>query len=116
MCTKSQISLAYAQEWAYQIFQAINEKHAQPWSAFVVMTDLLEEAGEVAAVVKGLEGYKFPNNPPTKAMLAMELADLFYCLCVLAGMYEINRTDTFLTTVNDYKTRFSESARGSLAS
>ena len=39
-------------------------------------------------------------------MLAMELADLLYCLFVLAEMYEISLTDTFLKTVSNYKTRF----------
>jgi len=35
-------------------------------------TDLLEEAGEVAAAVKGLEGYKPPDKPKTRDMLAAE--------------------------------------------
>ena len=107
MNNKSDISLAQAQQWAYQIFQEINEKKPQQWTPFVVMTDLLEEAGEVAAVVKGLEGYKPLNKPKTKAMLAMELADLLYCLFVLAEMYKINLPETFLKTVSDYKSRFS---------
>ena len=106
MNNKSHISLAQAQQWAYQIFRDINETKLQQWTPFIVMTDLLEEAGEVAAVVKGIEGYKPPNKPKTKAMLAMEMADLLYCLFVLAEMYEISLTDTFLKTVSNYKARF----------
>jgi len=30
------------------------------WNPLVIVTDMLEEAGEVALVAKGLEGYKPP--------------------------------------------------------
>jgi NTP pyrophosphatase (non-canonical NTP hydrolase) len=67
-----------------------------------MVTDLLEEAGEVAAVVKGLEGFKPPEKPKTKEMLATVLSDLLYILFVLAEHYGIELEDSFLQTVNDY--------------
>jgi len=36
------------------------------WTPFVMVTDLLEEAGEVAAIVKGLEGFKPPQKAQNK--------------------------------------------------
>ena len=72
----------------------------------MMVTDLLEEAGEVAAVVKGLEGFKPPEKPKTKEMLATELSDLLYMTFVLAEHYGINLEETFLQTVNDYMLRF----------
>ncbi len=76
----SGVTLAQAQRLAYQIFKEINEEKKLEWSPFVVMTDLLEEAGEVASTVKGLEGYKPSEKPKTKEMLANELSDLLYSL------------------------------------
>ena len=76
------------------------------WTSFVMVTDLLEEAGEVAAVVKGLEGFKPPEKPKTKEMLATELSDLLYIIFVLAEHYGINLEESFLQTVNNYMLRF----------
>jgi NTP pyrophosphatase (non-canonical NTP hydrolase) len=71
-----------------------------------MITDLLEEAGEVAACVKGLEGFKPPEKAKTKEMLASELSDLLYIIFVLAQSYGIELEDTFLETVNNYILRF----------
>jgi NTP pyrophosphatase (non-canonical NTP hydrolase) len=72
----------------------------------VMVTDLLEEAGEVASVVKGLEGFKPPEKLNTKEMLATELSDLLYIIFVLAEQYGIELEESFLQTVNDYILRF----------
>lgn len=64
-------------------------------------TDLLEEAGEVAAAVKGLEGFKPPEKPKTKEVLATELSDLLYIIFVLAEHYGIELEEAFMQTVND---------------
>ena len=71
-----------------------------------MVTDLLEEAGEVASVVKGLEGFKPPDKPKTKEMLATELSDLLYIIFVIAEHYGISLEESFLETVNDYMLRF----------
>ena len=71
-----------------------------------MVTDLLEEAGEVAAVVKGLEGFKPPEKPKTKEMLATELSDMLYITFILAEHYGINLEESFLQTVNEYMLRF----------
>lgn len=71
-----------------------------------MVTDLLEEAGEVASVVKGLEGFKPPEKLKTKEMLAAELSDLLYIIFVLAEQYGIELEESFLQTVNDYILRF----------
>jgi len=91
-------------------FTKINDKldpeRGRGLTPFVMMTDLLEEAGEVAAVVKGLEGFKPPEKPKTKDMLATELSDLLYIIFVLAEHYGIELEESFLQTVNDYMLRF----------
>jgi len=71
-----------------------------------MVTDLLEEAGEVASVVKGLEGFKPPEKPKTKEMLATELSDMLYVIFILAEHYGINLEEVFIQTVNDYLLRF----------
>lgn len=99
-----------AQHLCWKNFRKINEKldpeRGKGWTPFVMVTDLLEEAGEVAAVVKGLEGFKPPEKPKTKEMLATELSDMLYIIFILAEHYGINLEESFIQTVNDYMLRF----------
>jgi len=104
------LTLQEAQLVSWKIFRKINNKldatRVRGWDPFVIVTDLLEEAGEVAGVVKGLEGFKPPEKPKTKEMLAKELSDLLYGIFVLAEHYGINLEETYLEHVNDYMLRF----------
>ena len=84
----------------------LDPERGKVWTPFVMVTDLLEEAGEVASVVKGLEGFKPPEKPKSKGMLATELSDLLYIVFVLAENYGIDLEESFLQTVNDYMLRF----------
>jgi len=104
------LTLFEAQKVSWKIFRKINEKldvaRGKSWNPFVIVTDILEEAGEVAGVVKGLEGFKPPDKRKTKEMLARELSDLLYGIFVLAEHYGIELEEVFLETVNDYVLRF----------
>jgi len=104
------LTLRDAQHLCWKTFRKINDKldaeRGKGWTPFVMVTDILEEAGEVAAVVKGLEGFKPPDKPKTKEMLATELSDLLYIIFVLAEHYGISLEDSFLQTVDDYILRF----------
>jgi NTP pyrophosphatase (non-canonical NTP hydrolase) len=73
-----------------------------------MVTDLLEEAGEVAAVIKGLEGFKPAEKPKTREMLATELSDLLYIIFVLAEHYGIQLNESFPQTVDGYLRRFTK--------
>jgi NTP pyrophosphatase (non-canonical NTP hydrolase) len=103
-------TLSDAQHFCWKTFIKINKRLDQErgrlWDPFVMVTDILEEAGEVAAAVKGLEGFKPPDKPKTKEMLATELSDMLYMIFVLAEHYGINLEQKFLETVNDYMLRF----------
>ena len=104
------LTLRDAQHLCWKNFRKINEKldpnRGKGWTPFVIVTDLLEEAGEVASVVKGLEGFKPPEKPKTKEMLATELSDMLYIIFILAEHYGINLEESFIQTVNDYILRF----------
>jgi len=104
------LTLQEAQLVSWKIFRKINVKldveSGRGWDPFVIVTDILEEAGEVASVVKGLEGFKPPEKPKTKEMLAKELSDMLYGIFVLAEHYGVNLDETFLEHVNDYLLRF----------
>jgi len=104
------LTLQEAQLVSWKIFRKINNKldatRERGWDPFVIVTDILEEAGEVAGVVKGLEGFKPPEKPKTKEMLAKELSDLLFGIFVLAEHYGINLEETYLEHVNDYMLRF----------
>jgi NTP pyrophosphatase (non-canonical NTP hydrolase) len=104
------LTLRDAQHLCWKNFRKINDaldpEKGKGWTPFVMTTDLLEEAGEVAAAVKGLEGFKPPEKPKTKEMLATELSDLLYIIFVLAEHYGIELEEAFVQTVNDYVLRF----------
>ena len=104
------LTLFEAQKVSYKIFSKINRQldvnKGKNWDPFVFVTDILEEAGEVAGAVKGLEGFKSPDKKKTKEMLARELSDLLYGIFILAEHYNITLEDVFLETVNDYILRF----------
>jgi NTP pyrophosphatase (non-canonical NTP hydrolase) len=104
------LTLRDAQHLCWKNFKKINDsldpERGKGWTPFVMVTDLLEEAGEVASVVKGLEGFKPPEKPKTKEMLGTELSDLLYMIFVLAEHYGIELEESFLQTVNDYVLRF----------
>jgi len=103
-------TLRDAQHLCWKSFRKINDQldpeRGKTWTPFVMVTDLLEEAGEVASVVKGLEGFKPPEKPKSKETLATELSDLLYIIFVLAEHYGINLEESFLETVNGYILRF----------
>jgi len=104
------LTLLEAQKLSAEVFREINEKldaiRGKGWNPFVIVTDLLEEAGEVASTVKGLEGYKPPEKPKTRQMLAAELSDLLYAIFVLAEHYNLNLQEAFIKTIQSYKSRF----------
>ncbi len=104
------LTLQDAQHVSWKIFRKVNAKldaeRGRGWDPFVIVTDILEEAGEVASVVKGLEGFKPPEKPKSKEMLAKELNDMLYGIFVLAEHYGVNLEETFLEHVNDYLLRF----------
>jgi NTP pyrophosphatase (non-canonical NTP hydrolase) len=104
------VTLRDAQHLCWKTFRRINDKldpeRGKGWTPFVMMTNLLEEAGETAAAIKGLEGFKPPEKPKTKEMLATELSDMLYMIFVLAQHYGIELEDAFLETVNNYTLRF----------
>jgi NTP pyrophosphatase (non-canonical NTP hydrolase) len=110
MVSMLSVTLRDAQHLCWKTFMKINHKldpeSGKRWTPFVMVTDLLEDAGEVAAIVKGLEGFKPPENPKTKEMLATELSGLLYIIFVLAEHHGIELETVFLQTVNDYILRF----------
>jgi len=103
-------TISEAQKLSSKIHEEINRRIAvaqgKGWNPFVIVTDILEEAGEVASIVKGLEGYKPSEKVKTKEMLANELSDLLHGIFLLAEHYEINLEETFIQTIQDYKRRF----------
>jgi len=100
------LTLQDAQLVSWKIFRKINDKldpeKGKNWNPFVMVTDLLKEAGGVATAVKGLEGLESPDKCEAKEILARGLNDLLYSVFVLAEHYGVNLDETFLQQVNDY--------------
>ncbi len=100
------ITLSEAQDLCWKNFRKINEKldpaKGKSWTPFVMVTELLEEVGELAALIKGLEGFSPPDEPITKEKLAAELSDVLYIVFVLAAHYEVRLDELFIQNVNDY--------------
>jgi len=103
------MTLQGAQHVSWKIFNKINSRLeaeiGKGCDPFVVVTDLLEESGRVAALVKGLEELEPAEKPESKDTLAKELNSLLYSVFVLAERYGISLEETFLEQVNDYLLR-----------
>ena len=82
--------ISEAQRAAYELHNRICTQNHQTWPPTVTVVDILEEAGEVADVVKNLEGYSPHQQPYSKEKLASELADLTWSVLVLASSYELD--------------------------
>jgi NTP pyrophosphatase (non-canonical NTP hydrolase) len=99
------VTLRDAQHLCWKNFRKINDKldpeKGKKWTPFMMITDMLEEAGRIATTVKGLEGSELPEKPETKGALATELSNLLYTIFVLAEHYGIELEESFLQTVND---------------
>ena len=103
------LTLREAQKFSLKVFREIENSKIfgkNMWNPFVILVNLLEEAGEVAAAVKGIEGYKPPNKPKKRETLAVELSDMLYSIFLLAEYYEIDLQEAFEKTVNSYLKRF----------
>ena len=99
------LTLRDAQHLCWKNFRKINDaldlEAGKRWTPFMMVTDLLEEAGQVAAAIKGLEKTKPSEEPKTKEMLATELSDVLYIVFILAEHYGIELEEAFMQTVND---------------
>jgi len=99
------IALRDAQHLSWKTFMKIGgllgSERNKNWTASAMITALLEEAGEVASAVKGLEESKPPEKAKTKAMLATELSDLMYMVFVLAEHYGIELEESFMQNMDD---------------
>lgn len=104
------LTLQEAQLVSWKVFRKINDRLSTPNrktpNPLVMVADILQEAGEAAATVKDLEGFKSPEKSKTKEMLAGELSDLLYVVFVLAEHYGLNLEETFLEYVNEHLLQF----------
>lgn len=104
------VTLRDAQHICWKNFKKVNDnlepERGERWTPFVTVTDLLEEAGEVASAVKALEDPRSGEKSGTKETLAKDLSNMLCTIFVLAEHYHIELEETFLQTVNDYILRF----------
>ena len=99
------LTLRDAQHLCWKNFKKIHDKldpeAGDKWTPLTIVADMLEQAGEVAAAIKGLDRFKPSEKPKTKEMLATQLSDLLYTIFILAEHYEIELEEAFMQTVND---------------
>ena len=99
------IALRDAQHLSWKTFMKIGgllgSERDKDWTASAMVTALLEEAGEVASAVKGLEESMPPEKAKIKEMLAAELSDLMYTVFVLAEHYGIELEESFMQNMDD---------------
>jgi NTP pyrophosphatase (non-canonical NTP hydrolase) len=84
-----------------KIYDNLNPEQGKRWNEFVMIADLVENAGLVASAVKKLGGFENTGELGTKEILAVRLSDMLYAAFVLAEHYGIELEDSFLQTVND---------------
>jgi NTP pyrophosphatase (non-canonical NTP hydrolase) len=99
------LTLRDAQHLCWKNFRKVHDtldpEARDKWTPFTTVADMLEQAGEVAAAIKGLERFNPSEKPKTKEMLATQLSDLLYTIFILAEHYEIELEEAFMQAVND---------------
>jgi len=88
--------------YSYAQFMEHNKRLGKTWTPFTMTTKMLEEAGEVASVVLGLEGVK-PRGVYTKEMLGRELSDLLYNIFIIAETYSVDLDSVYQPTIDKYE-------------
>lgn len=102
----SSIRISEAQKAVFELHDRICRQNNQTWPPTVTVVDILEEAGEVADVVKNLEGYSPHQRPYTKEKLAAELADLTWSVLLLAASYDLSLESAVREMLARYEARF----------
>jgi NTP pyrophosphatase (non-canonical NTP hydrolase) len=77
----------------------------QPWPLLILFTDLMEEMGELAEIIKAKEGYKPYKNLPLENM-GKEIADVLFSLFSIANYYEIDIEKSLMKILAEYEDRF----------
>jgi len=99
------IAVRDAQHLSWKTFRKLGDmlgpEGGKEWTPFAMVTALLEEAGEVASAVRGLEGFKPSEKVKTKEILATELSDVLFMVFILAEHYGIELEESFMQTTND---------------
>jgi NTP pyrophosphatase (non-canonical NTP hydrolase) len=96
------LKISKAQTHSYRQINNHNERLGREWSPFLMATKMLEEAGEVASDILGLEGIK-PKGDFTKEMLGRELSDLLYNIFIIAETYDIDLESVYIDTIDKYE-------------
>jgi NTP pyrophosphatase (non-canonical NTP hydrolase) len=96
------LKISEAQTYSYRQFIDQNERLGKSWTPFVMATKMLEESGEVASVILGLEGVK-PKGDFSDEMLGRELSDLLYNIFIIAETYDIDLEHVYKHTIDKYE-------------
>jgi len=97
-----ELKISEARKYSYNQFTEINKILNKNWTPFTLATKMLEEAGEVASVIMGLEGFKPPDKPMTHKMLGKELSDLLYDVLLIAETYDVDLENIYRETIDAY--------------
>lgn len=105
------LKISEAQTYSYKQFTDHNEQLGKSWTPFIMATKMLEEAGEVASVILGLEGIK-PKGDFSEEMLERELSDLLYNVFIIAETYDIDLEHVYKQTIDKYEEYLFEEPNG----
>ncbi len=77
------------------------------WDGFQIFIDMVEEVGEIAEVIKCIEGLK-KKKTYGKKELAKEMADVLYSLCNVANYYGVDLEKAVEKMLHEYEDRISK--------
>ena len=85
------LTLRDAQHLCWKNFRKINDnlnpEQGKRWNEFVMIADLVENAGQVASAVKKLGGFENGGELGTKEILAVRLSDMLFA--ALSGLFPL---------------------------
>lgn len=92
-----------AREMAWEVQKKLEEKHGEQ-SPYRMVTELVEEVGEIAEAVKAREGVAGKEH--AKGKIGAELADALYSILTLASYYNTDLEKDFEKVINGIKQRY----------
>ena len=94
-------------DYQKQIDDFLEKENYDPkyWSPTEIVTNLVEELGEVATLINRLHGPKSPKPGDTDTELQHELGDMLFALATLANSLELNLDEAIQYAIHKAQTR-----------
>ena len=91
-----------------QKYDRLNAKNNTEWKGHDFMSGFVGDVGDLSKIIMAKRGLRGDQGENIDAMLAHELADCLWSVCVLADIYNVDVEDAFLKTMDELDERLTK--------